>query len=174
MNLPHLNLDLATHLIEWAEVSEDMRDGTITPDHHHFDGWGRWEQDAWARRDEANVCGTSYCQAGQAAVQVGYKPNWLGNEFDDISMCTGPDRMTRTIWEVATVALGLTPAEADDYFEAENTISTLKSYLNGFAHARGLNPPYPHHPTFNTAHLVDDYDPEHDDTDRTIPMGVHV
>lgn len=172
MYLPHLNRHLATLLIEWAEISEDMRDGIITPDHHHFDGWGRWEQDAWARRDEANVCGTSYCQAGQAAVQAGHKPNWRDG-FDDISMCTGPDRMTRTIEEVATVALGLTRAEADLYFGAENTISDLKSYLNGFARARRLNPPYPHHPISNTAHLVDDYDPE-EDVDRTIPMGVHV
>src|SRR5262245_46827791 len=69
--LPELNTEGLYRLIQWANEDEtDYREWDA-----RFTGWGRWFQGVWgwrpAPRDDA-VCGSAYCQAGQAAVQAGY------------------------------------------------------------------------------------------------------
>lgn len=178
---PTLNTDMILDLIWWAERGES------DPRYH---GWGRWYQNAWARvvnntgkrlnwfnlgeteaervakANEENMCGTSFCMAGQAVVQSGYrlamnrtiagdsetntifgciKSEWTG-EVDDkgrrIYRDVGEER---DISNAAQEILGLTAIERDKFFHGENSIDTLKGYANAFADARGLPLMFPDH-----------------------------
>jgi hypothetical protein len=89
-DLPTLNVELLTRLLEWAEFENDVAEGRITraliPEEYH--SWGEWEQGVWAfltqpedrvltpqeKQDYRNgACQTAFCMAGQAAAQAGYR-----------------------------------------------------------------------------------------------------
>jgi len=76
MSLPVLNLSLLNNLIVWAWSDyTDHRDGPSI---------GHWNQGSWFRTTDPQQ-GTgqsSYCMAGQAVAQVGYKMVLRPNEYD--------------------------------------------------------------------------------------------
>lgn len=147
MALPTLNLNQIIEQIEWADVSERFRNNpeSVTPaEHAKFQGWGLWNQSVWAQQTSKNVCGTSYCQAGEAVVRAGYRIVWRDNDPENHSTACrkGSRGQIVDIGEVATGVLGLTREEADLYFDGDNNLDDLRFYANAFAYRRGLSLPY--------------------------------
>ncbi len=81
--LPALNLPLLTNLITWAWYDAHADRDMLA---EFFADWGSWNQDVWASvpkpEDDTldpsdpmfgSMCGSSYCIAGQAVAQAGYK-----------------------------------------------------------------------------------------------------
>ena len=159
MALPTLNLQQIIDQIEWAEVSEKFRNNpsSVTPaEHQKFKGWGLWNQGVWAQRQDKNVCGTAYCQAGEAALRGGYKFIW--HDDDPHTYTVKKDGKMFGISEAALLVLGLTDDEGSLYFDGDNTIADLKFYANAFAFRRGLPQPYSDQGELNTPYEQDLYD----------------
>lgn len=154
MELPTLNLNQIIEQIEWADVSERFRQNpkSVTPaELEKFKGWGLWNQGVWAQQNK-NLCGTSYCQAGEAVVRAGYRIVWRDNDPENHSTaCRKVGGPVLDIGEVATGILGLTTDEASLYFDGDNNLSDLRFYVNAFATRRGLTPPYDEEFVLNSA-----------------------
>lgn len=163
-DLPELNATLLFDLVRWAEMDEQDIQFTEAK----FRNWGHWYQGHWAQTEMPELteeerqalrngaCQTSYCIAGQAVHQGGYR---LDYESDGYANNVVQQRMTdlRTprgvpIWEdvpgaqrqdiaeVAQELLGLTSDEAGNLFGGDNEVGHLKQYANLFALARRLPP----------------------------------
>lgn len=161
-NLPALNVPLLRDLLTWAKQDKDALD--------RFLGWGEWEQEVWGRQITNGVCKSSYCMAGQAAVQAGYGLVYDQNdevwdqeaqEWRDcvVAWNAAPKRLVGTddkgnpkyelltelaepVRRVGQMVLGLTDYEQDLFFEADNCWRDLVNYANEFAANRGLEPVY--------------------------------
>lgn len=172
-----LNTEAIRLLIGWAEGDRDF-----ILAHRGMEQWGSWEQGTWAdvQFDAPNAvnpdtetvdvgvalteyeqavangtCQSSFCMAGQAVVQAGYRlgvhPGWLGEGVrvqDNTSRCveqrpTGrfwpsgrpvmedvPGRDAESIPDVAQEILGITFDERDQFFNGSNTIEDLKIIAN--------------------------------------------
>lgn len=188
-----LNLEALTLLIEWAEADEEVRQ-------RRFANWGQWRQNEWGTiaTDDPNVvalvededrdtddhilgvlgdlnrngvCGTAFCQAGQAVSQAGYDlvyeeptvddDNWAGLVSASADKCVkteyaGVDDKGRPVFrrvgdehnieDTGARILGLTTSEADAYFFGGNSIERLKQLVTLFCNERDIPTPYPDYP----------------------------
>lgn len=160
---PALNVTLLRDLLTWAKQDKDTLD--------RFLGWGEWEQEVWGRQIVNGVCKSSYCMAGQAAVQAGYGLIYDQNDevWDEdeqewrnckVAWNAAPLRLVGTdakgrpmyeplrehamsVREVGQKVLGLTDFEQDEFFEAGNAYHDLVALANQFAANRGLEPIVP-------------------------------
>lgn len=173
--------ELIQTLIYWASQDQD-----------HLRKWrdrfvGRWDQGTWGCLSDTitddtidkaltGVCGTSFCMAGQAVLQKGYRIDfglsveemmkrkgeiWNSNadwcipqeptgQFDNRGRPIFRDAGGReSIRGVARDALGLTEEEANTFFGADNQIEDLKAFANGMATVRGLPIMFPDAPSWS-------------------------
>lgn len=80
---------------------------------------------------DANVCGTSFCFAGHVAIHEGFAPppdQNIGGWYRDVVYSDG-DHRTEEASEFARKVLGLTWAQADALFEADNTLEDLEKIV---------------------------------------------
>ena len=85
------------------------------------------------KHNQAEWCGTAQCFAGWAVELAGYAH---GEGFEDMGLFDSPwSEKVLTTREAATDLLGLTEAEADTLFAADNTRDALelmvKDLING-------------------------------------------
>lgn len=75
-----LNRELFANILTWAVQDYRHKEGLDLPDQGFLDKWGHWAQNYWSRIQtgrnvgditEDNMCGSSFCIAGQAAAQSG-------------------------------------------------------------------------------------------------------
>lgn len=151
--LPTLNVELLTNLITWAVADKKRLDRFA----ERFANWGTWKQSKWAHRPEgesANVCGTAFCIAGQAVVQVGYMPVFESPWDESASHCAPrvfaglgpqglptfePDRNEENhvvISDLAKTVLGLTSEESNALFYGDNTLGNVVATALLIANAR--------------------------------------
>jgi hypothetical protein len=119
-----VNVPLLRKAIEWAEA-----------EHARVDG--QWYQATWRRESE---CGTSYCIGGYAAQVSGAVwsafPAFLVAEPEDDPEWVTPDGYIE-VDNRARRLLGLTFNEADDLFNAGNTIVDVRKAAERIAVREG-------------------------------------
>lgn len=167
-SLPELDTLLIFQLIKWAEADEEW--SKVGQQVEEFAGWGHWVQGSWAGVSDQNgvltqedrvaqrngECGTSFCMAGQAAWQSGYRMLFDNPTRAQASACVQqeitdgvdakgyqiwrdvPGAPARSIQEVAQERLGLTEDESNVFFEGDNTVRMLKGFANTMCAARAL------------------------------------
>lgn len=163
-NLPTLNVELLRDLVTWA-YGDHVAAGESAEE---YPGWGHWDQNVWATEARNGVCQTSYCIAGQAAMQVGMGL-CLDHDWDDTD---GTEHYTavdcapktfvglddkgrpryvldrehsRRIPDVAREALGLTDDEANTLFDGTNTLDIVVGLALAYARARNVDLGLPDH-----------------------------
>jgi hypothetical protein len=176
-DLPMLNIGLFSDVVEWA-AQDHWSEQQLPAWAKKFKSWGRWHQGSWGhvlqsmigngdlRVLEPNVCGSSFCMAGQAVAQLGYAflttPSdnftWDAEEGSGaLSVAYAApkvferlDDKGRPVYKVlrdqadsiATIAqkaLGLTSEEASWFFDGDNSIGTIVDLALRFAAKRGQN-----------------------------------
>lgn len=166
---PTLDTTLLFNMITWAEQDEEIQNYGL------FAGWGLWNQGSWAINDNPaeapaaqwvedphdTSCQTSYCMAGQAAHQAGYRAIFQGLHSGEACIkqeTAGRTKQGYTIWQDVTNApiesiaivgrrvLGLTDDEADLFFEGDNELDDLRRLANTFCFGRDLPLLFPNDP----------------------------
>lgn len=99
----------------------------------------RWNQRVWVHRTD---CGTSYCFAGWACALTApdvTQPDFLWSAATLHAQFAGQTGRTSRglVPTVAADVLGLTPAQADELFELDNTLDDLYDVVSSLT---GLDP----------------------------------
>lgn len=143
------------------------------------------EQDAVIRQELLRgICGTSFCMAGQVALQAGYRMIYAGRtNVSTIAMASADNcifteetdakdakgfPVLRDVGQVSSIGivgqrvLGLDAVEANALFDGDNSIETIKRVVNYICENRGLPRAYP---TFGSWDRSQDSDPDYDDSE---------
>lgn len=188
---PPLALELLLDLVAWAEKDDAMMarfqtwgdwdqntwstlsaSGTVDiptgwTDPAYYGYTDASEDDERARREILRgSCGTSYCMAGQAVHQTGYRLLYstavgaggvLTGQADQCIKIEGTGIVdekgfevmrdvpgtTGTVSAIGAQALGLTYEEAGELFNGDNTLTRIKELVNAIVVSRDLPQPYP-------------------------------
>lgn len=171
-DLPDLDFTLLFDLIRWAAQDEAVLNRFV----------GTWDQGSWAwidgtdlRRlgiepeDDAEIevarrnglCGSSYCIAGQAAMQADYRLIAYSGSAEQCIKERPTDQVNDkglTIWQdvpgaqpeqimdVGRDVLGLTQVESEKLFDGSNDIDRLRGLANLFCQVRSLPLLFPDDP----------------------------
>jgi hypothetical protein len=124
-NLPTLNLPLLREVIDWAEAEAAKTEG-----------FREWNQDAWMMNTE---CGTTYCIAGYVVAQSPlFEPTTVKDRQSSWAELRRTDTGQRVPWSTAAAELlGLTRDDADDLFEADNSIEDVRRIAEEIAEDAG-------------------------------------
>lgn len=124
-NLPTLNLPLLRKAVDWAEAETAKTEG-----------FREWNQVAWMMNAE---CGTTYCIAGYVVVQSPlFEVTTVKDGQSGWAELRRTDTGRRVPWSTAAAELlGLTRGEADDLFEADNSIEDVRRIAEEIAEDAG-------------------------------------
>jgi hypothetical protein len=200
---PPLALDLLLDIVAWARHENDPKfltwgtwnqqswaevetDGDLAPmlraladkyeDANDYEMRALVEDEAVATVESAlraNVCGSAFCMAGQAAYQAGFRlilddtplssigetiyasdciaeaPTGVKNDKGYIVYKDVEGASPLAIHVVAERALGLTSDEADWLFDGDNEIDKIHEIVNRIVTSRGLPTPFPNYGTYS-------------------------
>lgn len=163
MALPVLNVSLLSDIVTWAYADHEDRTDLLE---RFGPEWGSWSQGSW-HKTNGDVCGSTYCIAGQTVAQVGYRLDLQVDEFNynydegtRIPVRWGAQDCTPVVFDslddkgkpvyrdagasesiadVARKALGLTYGEANRLFDGGNEIEDVIAYALCFAAGRNLS-----------------------------------
>lgn len=122
-----------------------------------------WNQEHWAYKTE---CGTSYCFAGWALKLAYQEPQFLFWGYDDEATYVRLPKGETTISSAADAVLGISQAQGELLFWAENTLDDLRAYVQQLGETGELTPSARY-----IAWELEDDTAEDDDWDEDDPDG---
>lgn len=145
------NNDLLLEIMDLIEHPEKMPDGTSWNQHDWFQEKVTYTIDAEGK-DQVHVCGTSYCFAGWAAYLDGYTeyvppvPDSNGITYSEGTLRNPKDGKTLDAVQVQHLAsdlLDINERDADALFEAGNTRTDLRRYVDALVRGESLEGIWP-------------------------------